>query len=61
MDRRALTTAVVFVIVGAIALALMQFVLHVQGAVLKLVIGIVVGLIAAAIAYYFTKPTATTP
>jgi riboflavin transporter FmnP len=54
-NRRLIIAAVAFVIVGAVVLALLQYVLKVQGAVLKLIIGIVIAAIAAAIAYMVVK------
>ncbi len=56
MNRQMMITGIVFVVAGAITLALLQYVLHVQGAVLKLIIGIVVALIAGAVAFFVTKP-----
>ena len=44
-----------FVLGAAIALAALQFVIHLQGAVLKLIIGIVIGLIVAGIAFVVIK------
>ncbi len=58
MNRRTMITAIVFVVAGAITLALLQWVLHVQGAVLKIIIGIVVALIAGGIAFFVTKTPA---
>ena len=55
MNRQMIITAVAFVVVGAIALALEQWVFHLQGAVLKLIIGIVVALIAGGVAFFVTK------
>jgi membrane protein YdbS with pleckstrin-like domain len=59
MSRQTMITGAVFVIVGAIVLAVLQYVVHLQGAVLKLIIGVVIALIAAGIAFYVTKPTGT--
>jgi hypothetical protein len=55
MNRNMIITVVVFLVAGAITLGLLQFVLHVQGAVLKLAIGIVVALIAGGIAFFVTR------
>ncbi len=58
MNNRVIIAGVAFVIVGAVVLALLQYVLKVQGAVLKLIIGVVVAAIAAGIAYMVVKPPA---
>ena len=54
MNRRTIITVVVFLVVGAVVLGLLQYVLKVQGAVLKLAIGVIVAVIAAGIAYMIT-------
>jgi hypothetical protein len=54
-NQRLIIAAVAFVIVGAVVLALLQYVLKVQGGFLKLIIGIVVAAIAAGIAYMTVK------
>ncbi len=60
MNRRYMITGIAFIVVTAVVLALLQYVLRVQGAPTKLIIGIVVGLIGAGIAYMTAKePTGT--
>jgi hypothetical protein len=49
--NKSLIAVIVFVVSTGIVLGLLQFVVHVQGAVLKLAVGIIVGLIAAGIAF----------
>lgn len=55
MNRRLIIAGAVFVIVGAIVLGLLQYVLRVQGAPLKLVIGVVAALIGGVIAWVLVK------
>jgi hypothetical protein len=55
MNRNMIITAVVFLVAGAITLGVLQFILHVQGAVLKLAIGVVIALIAGGIAFFATR------
>ncbi len=54
-NRRLMIAGAAFVIVGALVLALLQYVLKVEGAVLKLIIGIIAALIAAGIAFMLVK------
>lgn len=58
MMSKPVITVVAFVVSAAIVLALLQFVLRVQGGVLKLAIGIIVGLIVAGIAFVVVKTPA---
>ena len=46
---------IVFVVSTLIVLGILQFVLHLQGAITKLVIGIVVGLVLGGIAFLVVK------
>jgi hypothetical protein len=60
MDRRAITSAVIFLVVAAIVLVVLQYILHVQGAILKVALGIIIGAIVAGVAYTVVlKPTAS--
>ena len=52
---RTITTIVVFVVSFIIVLGVLQFIVHVAGAVLKLGIGVVVAIIAAAVAYAIAR------
>ena len=52
---KSVVTIGAFVVSAAIALGILQFVVHLQGAVIKLAIGIVVGLIVAGIAFFVVK------
>ncbi len=55
MNRNMIITAVVFLVSGAITLGVLQYILRVQGAVLKLAIGVVIALIAGGIAFFVTR------
>ncbi len=57
---RTITAIVIFIITYAIVLGILQFIVHVSGAVLKLGIGAVIALIAAGIAFAVARG-ATTP
>ena len=46
---------IVFVVSAAIVLGILQFIIHLQGPILKLALGGVVGLIAAGIAFFVVK------
>jgi membrane protein DedA with SNARE-associated domain len=61
MNRNMIITAVVFLVAGAVTLGVLQFILHVQGAVLKLAIGVVVALIAGGIAFWVTREKKAQP
>ena len=56
--NRQIMVAVAFVISAAIVLAILQYVIHMQGAILKLIIGVVVGLIVAGIVFAMTGNSA---
>ncbi len=58
MNRQMIITGVVFVVVAAIAVALMKWVVYVPGVLPKLVIAVIVGLIAAAVAFFVTRKPA---
>ncbi len=60
-NRRLIIAGAAFVIVGALVLALLQYVLKVEGAWLKLIIGIVAAVIAAVIALMVVKNPAPPP
>ncbi len=60
MNRQMIITGVAFLVGLAIALGLLQYVIQLHGAVLKLVISIVVGIIVGGIAFAVTRNTATT-
>ncbi len=49
---------IVFVVAAAIVLVILQFVVHLQGPITKIAVGVVVGLIAAAIAFFVVKEPA---
>jgi hypothetical protein len=46
---------ITFVVSTAIVLGILQYIVHLQGSILKLVIGVVIGLIAAGIAFLVVK------
>jgi hypothetical protein len=54
---RTITAIVIFIVTYAIVLGVLQFIVHVAGAILKLGIGAVIALIAAGIAYAVVKGT----
>ncbi len=54
-NRRLIIAGAAFVIVGALVLALLQYVLKVEGAWLKLAIGIIAAVVAAGIAFMVAK------
>ena len=60
MITKPIAAIIAFVVSAAIVLGLLQFIIHLQGAPIKLVIGIVVGLIVAGIAYMVYKEPAKT-
>lgn len=60
MNRQMIITVVAFIVGLAVALGLLQYVIHMQGAIVKLVIGIVVGVIVGAVAFLVTRSSATT-
>ncbi len=57
MNRQLMITAIVFLVAGAITLGVLQFVIRLHGGVTKAIIGIVVAVIAGAIAYFVTRGT----
>ncbi len=59
LTRQRIITAVVFVLVGVITVALLQYGFHVRGGVLKIIIGAIVALIAGGIAFFLTKSPAS--
>jgi hypothetical protein len=60
MDRQVITSAVIFLVVAAIVVVVSKYVVHVQGAVLKVALGIIIGAIVAGVAYMVVlKPTAS--
>lgn len=52
---RSITSIVVFIVSFLIVLGILQFIIHVTGAILKLGIGAIIAIIAAAIAYGITR------
>lgn len=56
--NKPLIAVIAFVVSAAIVLGIEQYVIHLNGAVLKLIIGVVVGLVVAAIAFFVVKTPA---
>ena len=56
--NKPLIAVIAFVVSAAIVLGIEQFLIHLSGAVLKLIIGVVIGLIVAAIAFVVVKEPA---
>jgi hypothetical protein len=52
--------AIAFVVAAAITLGVLQFIIHLNGALTKIVIGAVVGLIVGGIAFVVVKEPAKT-
>ncbi len=59
MNRQMMITAAAALVALVITLGLLQYVIHLQGAPLKLLIGIVVAVIAGAVAFFVTRAPAT--
>ena len=55
MNRHTLTAIIVFIVSYVIVLGILQFVVKVSGAILKLGIGAVIAIIAAAIAFAIAR------
>ncbi len=55
MNRQMMITGIVFIVAGAITIALLKWVIYVPGVWPKLIIGLVVALVAGAIAFFVTR------
>jgi hypothetical protein len=61
MNRSTMTAIVVFIVTGIIVGAILQFIIHVSGAIIKLGISGVIALIVAGVAFAMLNKTPEQP